>query len=130
MRHWKETSNVQRPTSNIQLGRLQLHSWTPNAGRVSRTIRWSWAAATEGVLRRFLCFRLVLERCLNLLDYALECSFVGNREIGKNFAIESDVRGLQTLGETAVGETLRANGCVQALDPEITERALARLRSR
>src|SRR5438552_11880464 len=78
------------------------------------------------LLRRLLRFRFVLERGLHLLDDSLERGFVGDGEIGKNLAIESDVRGLQAFGETAVGETLRADGGVQALDPTITESALAR----
>ena len=77
--------------------------------------------------RRLLRFRLILERGFHLLDDSLERGFVGDREIGKNLAVEPNIRGFQTLGETAVGETLRADGGVEPLDPKITERAFARL---
>ena len=52
---------------------------------------------------------------------------VGDGEIGENLAIETDVRGFQAFGETAVGQALRADGGVQALDPKITESPFARL---
>ena len=91
-------------------------------------IRRSETAATECDLRRLLLrLRLVLERGFHLLDDAGECDFIGDREIGEDLAIETDVGGLEAFGETAVGQALRADGGVQALDPEITESALARL---
>src|SRR4029077_12507815 len=76
--------------------------------------------------RGLLRFGLVLERGLYLLDNSLERDFVGDGEIGKDFAIEPDVRGLHPFGEAAVGKTLGADGRVQPLDPKITESALAR----
>src|SRR4030081_2797952 len=78
------------------------------------------------LLRCLLRFRFFLERGLHLLDDSLERDFIGDREIGKNLAIEPDVRRFEALDETAVGEALRADGGVEPLDPEITESAFAR----
>ena len=78
-------------------------------------------------LRRLLRFRLLLDRGLHLLDNSHKRDFVGDREIGKNLAVQSDICGSQPLGETAIGETLRADRGVQALDPKIAECSFAGL---
>src|SRR5213592_1026110 len=78
-------------------------------------------------LCRFLFrFRLFVERALGLLDNRFERVCVVDRDVGQNFAIESDAGGLQSLGEAAVSETVRAGGGVESLDPKIAKRALAR----
>src|SRR5205807_4853980 len=57
----------------------------------------------------------------------LERALIRDREIGEDLAIKSDVRGLEALGEPAVGQTLGADGGVEPLDPEIAEGAFAGL---
>ena len=99
------------------------------AGRGNRApgIRRSQLAATgRNSLGRVLRLPLVFEGRFYLPDDACESRFIGDREVGKNFAIEADIRGLETFCETAVSEALRANGGVQTLDPKIPERAFAR----
>src|SRR5437867_225135 len=76
-------------------------------------------------LLTFLSFRFVLDRGLHLLDNPLKRHFVGDREIGKNLAVEADVCGSQALGETAVGEALGADCSIQTLDPKVAERSFA-----
>src|ERR1044072_3532181 len=77
-------------------------------------------------LRRLLGFGLILERGFHLLDNSLERGLVGDGEIGKDLAIEPDVRGFQALSESAVGDAMRADGGVQPLDPKIAKCPLAR----
>jgi len=60
-----------------------------------------------------------------LIDDRFECGFVGDREIGENFAIQSDLRSLESFGKAAVGHPVRACGGVETLDPKITKCALA-----
>ena len=83
-------------------------------------------ALTRYAYAAFFAFDFLLERGFHLLDNRFERRFVGDGEIGKNLAIETDAGGFQAFGETAVGEALRADGGVQALDPEIAESAFAR----
>ena len=79
--------------------------------------------ALTSVVRPPLSFStsIFLERGFHLLDDALERDFIGDREIGKNLAIEPDVGGFQAFRETAVGQALRADGGVESLNPEIAE---------
>src|SRR5207237_2165432 len=65
--------------------------------------------------RCFFRFRLVLERALHLLDDRLERDFIGDREIGQDLAIKTDVRRFQSFGEPAVSETLGADRSIEPL---------------
>ena len=60
-----------------------------------------------------------------MVDDPLERDFVRDGEIGKDLAIEPDIRCFQSFGEAAVGQPLRPDGSVEPLDPEITESAFA-----
>src|SRR5947209_12380817 len=75
-----------------------------------------------------LLFRLrfLVQRVLHLLDNRFEGGCVVDRNIGQNFAIEADSGCLQSFSEPAVGQAVGTGGGVQALDPKITESALAR----
>src|SRR5205085_9533761 len=61
-----------------------------------------------------------------LIDYRFECARVVDRDVSKNLAIESEACGFQAFGEATVGQSVRARGGIESLDPKITEGALAR----
>ena len=61
-----------------------------------------------------------------MLENRFEGGFVVDRDVGQDFAIESDPSGFQSLSEPAVSHSVRARGGVKPLDPKITERALPR----
>jgi hypothetical protein len=71
-----------------------------------------------------LGLRFVFERALGLIDNRFERVLVGDREIGQNFAIESDAGGFQSFGEPAVSKSVSARGGIEPLDPQVTESAL------
>jgi len=78
------------------------------------------------ILRRFLFrLRLFVERALGLIENRFERVGVVDRDVGQNFAIQSDAGGFQAFGETAVSHSVCTRGGVEPLDPQITERALA-----
>src|SRR4029434_732697 len=70
---------------------------------------------------------LFLERVFHLIDNRFESSLIRNGEVGKNLAIEADLGRFQTFREATVGQTLRADGGIEPLDPEHAKVALARL---
>src|SRR5438132_11953087 len=71
-------------------------------------------------------FVLLFQRALHLIDNRFECRLVGYGEVGENSTVESDTGSFQAFREAAVGHTVSAGRGIEALDPEITERAFAR----
>ena len=61
------------------------------------------------------------------LDNLREDRRVLRRDVRENFAVQSNLGGLQTLHEAAVGQTRFANGGGDADLPQVAERALAHL---
>src|SRR2546421_4276199 len=76
--------------------------------------------------RRLFRFGLRVERAFRLINNRLESRVVGESEIGKNFAIETDASGFQSFRKTAVGHAVGARGGIQSLDPKIAKGPFAR----
>src|SRR5436190_3296433 len=76
--------------------------------------------AARGLLRG----RFALQRVLGLLHQGGKGDFVANRDVGKNFPIQTDVRGLEAFDEAAVADAIRAAGGIETHDPKTAEFAL------
>ena len=67
------------------------------------------------------------ERGFRLIEDDFKSGFIGDGEIGKDLAIDLNIRGFDAFHEAAVGEAERAGGGVDALLPEHPEIAFPRL---
>ncbi len=54
---------------------------------------------------------------LHFLYNCAECSRVVHCKVGKDFAVDFDVRGLQLAHKLGVGETFGTNGSIDTLNP-------------
>src|SRR5437667_4460566 len=87
-------------------------------------IRPASGALALQCLRRFL--RLLLQRGSRLIHDRFECGFVGDGEIGENFAVQADAGRSESFRETAVRHAVGTRSSVEALNPKVTKSALAR----
>jgi hypothetical protein len=60
-------------------------------------------------------------------DQGLDGGFIGDGEVGEDFAVDLDAGGLEAFHKSAVGQAVGAGGGVDALDPQVAEGALADL---
>src|SRR5918993_218585 len=70
---------------------------------------------------------LLRKRSAGLGDNALEGLALVHRDVGQDLAVEIDSGELQAVHELAVGQAFLADGGIDALDPERSERALLHL---
>ncbi len=60
-----------------------------------------------------------------MFDDLVKCTWIVNGELGKRFAIEFDVRFLQTVDKHAVSQATLTDGGVDTNDPQLAELSLA-----
>ena len=68
---------------------------------------------------------LLFEGFFGLSDQGLDSGFVGDSEVGEDFAVEIDAGGFEAFDKSAIGHAVSAGRRVDALDPQVAEGALA-----
>src|SRR5207253_7726469 len=107
-----ETLNIERCTLNVEpsigirndaLRRDQLAADREQAGSLRSPENDACLALHQFTIHESRCLLSLLLQCaFRLIDNRLESRVVGESEIGKNFAIETDASGFQSFGKTAV----------------------------